>query len=150
MELTWNPAAGFEVLLGASVLDAEVEDVGLPGGQIVDNSMPLAPDFTFNTIVRKAWLIGGSELAMQVDYNYTDSYYSDSLNTPSAEVDSHGVANARLSYGPDDGRWQVALNVRNLTDEDEMMFHIPTQLGFSEDAARRPRWASVQFIYRMN
>jgi len=150
VELVWNAAEGLTILLGASVMDAEVEDMGLPGGQIVDRDMPMAPDFTYNALVRKSWEVGENEFAVQLDYNYTDSYFSEALNNPSSKVDAHGIANARISYGPADNNWEVALNVRNLTDEDESPYHIPTGLGFSEDAVASPRWVSAQLLYRFD
>lgn len=150
LELTWHPADGLDIILGASVLDGEIEDMTLPGGQVVDTDMPMAGDFTYNALVRKGWMLGDNELSVQVDYSYTDDYFSDALNTPSGEVDGYGMANARIGYGPADGQWEVALNVRNLTDEDEQVSHIPTGLCWSLGAVQQPQWLSAQFIYRLN
>ncbi|MBU3071751.1 TonB-dependent receptor [Aestuariicella sp. G3-2] len=150
LELTWHPADGLDILLGASILDGEIEDMTLPGGQVVDTDLPMAGDFTYNALVRKGWMLGDNELSVQVDYSYTDDYFSDALNTPSGEVDGYGTANARIGFGPSDGQWEFALNVRNLTDEDEQVYHFPTGLGWSLGAVQQPRWVSAQFIYRLN
>jgi iron complex outermembrane recepter protein len=150
VELIWNPAEGLNIILGASAMDAEVKDMGLPTGEIINTDMPMASDYTLNALVRKAWNVGNNELALQLDYSYVDDYYSEALNNESGLVEGHGTTNARLSYGPADNNWEVALNVRNLTDEDEAPYHIPTGLGFSEDAIASPRWVSAQLLYRFN
>jgi len=148
IEFIWSPLEGLDLMAGASFQDSKVKDITLPGGRVTDNSMPQAPDFTYNLLARKSWIFGEYEFALQADYNYSDSYYSDSLNTPVGEVDSYGVGNARVSYGSSSGSWEVALNARNIGDEDEAVYHIPTGLGFAEDAIQPPRWYSAEFLYR--
>jgi len=147
-EFTWSPGGGWDVLLGASLLDTEVKEVTLPSGRMTDTELPMAPRYTINGLVRKAWELGGHELAVQVDFNHTDGYYSDVLNNPSAEIDSYTITNLRLSYGRLDGRWEVALLGRNLTDEETFSYGIPTTLGFNENAVIPPRWINLRFVYR--
>jgi iron complex outermembrane recepter protein len=147
IEFTWSPAAGLELLAGLSLLDATVKDVTLPSGRVVDNKMPLAPDYTYNLLVRKSWDLGEHSIMVQADYNYTDSYYSETLNNPAGEVDSYGIANARISYGSSNDNWQLSLNARNLGNVDVPVYHIPTGLGFAEDSLQPPRWFSVELLY---
>lgn len=41
----------------------------------------------------------------------------------------------------------MALNVRNLADEDEALYQISTGLGFSEDAVQVSRWVSTHNLF---
>lgn len=150
LELIWQPADGLDIILGASVLDSKIEDITLPGGQRVDTDLPMAGDFSVNTLIRKAWYLGNNELSVQVDYNYTDSYFSDALNTPAGKVDGYGIANARIGFKPSDGQWEASLNIRNLADEDQQVYYIPTGLGWSLGSVQQPRWINAQFVYHIN
>lgn len=146
MELIWNPAEGWDLLLGASVLDTEV-GVTLPSGRKTDTALPLAADYTINGLIRKGWEFGDNELALQVDFNYTDGYFSDVLNNPAGDIDGYIISNLRISYGSLDGRWEASLSAKNLTGEEETSYVIPTTLGFNENASVSPRWISAQFVY---
>lgn len=57
---------------------------------------------------------------------------------------------ARISYGSSSGSWQVSLNARYIGDEDEAVYHIPTGLGFGEDAVQPARWYSAELLYRFD
>ena len=60
-------------------------------------------------------------------YNYTDDFYHDADNL-NAE-DSYGILNARISYAPTDGNWELAIAGDNLTDEDYAAFRADLGLG---------------------
>jgi outer membrane receptor for ferric coprogen and ferric-rhodotorulic acid len=83
-----------------------------------------------------------------VDYVWLDDYYSEALNNPSGLIDSYGLTNARVNFLTGDGRWEYALLVRNLTDEEYMVYRTPIDFGFNQEHYGRPRWVNAQVIYR--
>lgn len=53
----------------------------------------------------------------RIDMNYQSSFYSQAQNAPTNLVDAYTVLNARLSYKPEDSRWEAALAVTNLANK---------------------------------
>jgi outer membrane receptor protein involved in Fe transport len=65
-----------------------------------------------------------------------DAYYSSDFNVsanldPKQVQDAYTKLNGRLSFGPADGRWDLALIGKNLTDELIMPYGADTPLAFS-------------------
>ena len=129
------------------VFDAEIKDVVLPSGMVTDREMPLAPDTSFNVVLRKSWQALSGQFAIAVDYNWMDDHYSEALNHPSGLIEGYGVANARFSYMTADGSWELAIIGRNLSDEDILLYRTPITFGFNQDHYGHPRWFSGQVIY---
>ncbi|MDJ0750006.1 MAG: TonB-dependent receptor [Woeseiaceae bacterium] len=62
--------------------------------------------------------VGNGNLQIAMDASFEDDSWSLVANSPDhalTEVDT--LVNARIAYGPEDDRWQIALWSRNLTDE---------------------------------
>ncbi len=68
------------------------------------------------------------ELRAVVDLIYSDSYLTSASLDPRTEQDSYTKVNARLSLGSSDGKWEVALIGKNLTDESVLTYsaEVPT------------------------
>jgi iron complex outermembrane receptor protein len=128
LDLQWAPADGWMVLLGLALLDTEIKEwmavdrdlsawptivlKDVSGGELA-----MSPDMQFNGQIGKEWAVGdGKIMDVAIDYSYTDSTTGGSQ--PSDATDSYHIANLRLGYGSDDGRWRVLLWGRNITDED--------------------------------
>ncbi|TDG15961.1 TonB-dependent receptor [Seongchinamella unica] len=149
-EFSISPGAGWDISLGLSLLDAQIKDVVLPAGRVTDRDMPLAPDTSFNAMVRKGWDVLGGELAVMLDYVWVDDFYSETLNNPSGLIESYDVSNARVSFRTGNERWEFGLIVRNLTDEEILVYRTPIDVGFNQDHYARPRWVSGQVTYFWN
>lgn len=62
------------------------------------------------------------ELRALLDLTYSDDYFSSPTNDPNLLQDSYTKVNLRLGLGAVDGRWEVALVGKNLTDESVASF----------------------------
>ena len=141
IELIANPFEGWEFLLGMSIQDAKQKDVTF-GPVTRDRPMPNSPDFTFNGLGRYEWAMFGGTMAAQMDFNYVDSRVLAGIDNPSLFDDSYLVANARLGYVTDNGKWEASLWVKNLNDVDYIAtgFDISVFTGTTIDAPNSPRW----------
>ena len=135
-----------DILLGASLIDTEVEGTVSP---TINTEAPMSASFTANGLVRKAWNLGeNKKVTAQADFSYVGDRFSDVINTPAAELDGYTIGNLRLSYGDIDDRWEVALLAKNITNEENVMVRLPTGLGSNQAIIMPPRWISAQFTYR--
>jgi len=64
----------------------------------------------------------GLELRTVMDLVYSDEYFASPTIDPNLIQDSYVKVNARISLGSTDGKWDVALVGKNLTDETVMSF----------------------------
>jgi len=150
IELITNPAEGWEFMFGLSLQDAKQKDVEF-GGEVRDRPMPNAPDVTFNGLARYEWAIFDGMMAAQLDFNYVDERVLNGIDHPGLFDDSYFVANARLGYVTNDGKWDVSLWVRNLNDAEYVAttFDLSIFTGAIIDAPGPPRWwgATVQYNF---
>jgi len=99
--------------------------------------------------------IGSSlEFRAALDINFTDEYFTAQNNDPLTIQDSYAKINLRLALGGQDGRWEVAILGRNLTDEVVVPYTNPVPLaslfGANSHYAfiERPRSIAVQASVR--
>lgn len=59
----------------------------------------------------------GMYLTLTGDLRYSDKYLASGFNHPLSEIDSYWFVNAAIRLGSEDGRWEVALVGKNLTNE---------------------------------
>ncbi|WP_169335528.1 TonB-dependent receptor [Dasania marina] len=149
IELISNPAEGWDVLLGASILDATAKDVPLPSGEMKDQNMGLAPDLTLNAMVRKAWQAFDGEMSVQIDGNYVDERDLSTINHPGQVMDSYVVGNLRAGYSSGDGSWSMALFVNNFTDEEIEQYRFDETFvsGTILRGVAPPRWVGISGSY---
>lgn len=82
---------------------------GLANALVADFSGNLALDFVVP--------MGDYELNGVTSVFYSDDYQTSAVQDPLGIQDSFAKVDLRLGYGPVDGSWEVALLVKNLTDE---------------------------------
>jgi iron complex outermembrane receptor protein len=151
VEFFLEPAQGWTLMLGASLLDANVEDVTLPSGRVTDREPPQAPSFTLNGLLRKEWQAFGGTLALQGDFRYVDDYQASVLNSPATRIPASVIGNARLAYEPAGERWEVAVFVKNIADAEAETYAfdlVTSGLPFNQVIYMPPRWVGGQVVYR--
>jgi iron complex outermembrane receptor protein len=89
----WHALQNMEVFGMVGLLKTEITSD--PGSGAEGNNLPRSPLLTTDFGVRYTHSRG---FEFNVDARYSDSYFSDVLNTPRAKVGSFWVANAQLGY----------------------------------------------------
>jgi iron complex outermembrane recepter protein len=149
LELAVTPLEGLDVMGNVAYTDATLQDVTLPGLQVVDTQMPLTPEWQATLITRYQWAAPWSgRLALQADVSWIDDQYFDSFNSPSHHEDSYSIVNARLTWSSEDEKWRVSVFGENITDEEYRTFSFDLAfLGFSTDVYGKPSWYGVTVGY---
>jgi iron complex outermembrane receptor protein len=149
IELVTQPWDGWEFLFGMSLLDANEKDLEF-AGVTKDRPMPNAPDVTFNGLGRYEWAMLGGTMSAQVDFRHVGERSLNAIDHPALQVDSYVVTNARLGYATPDRRWEGALFVNNVSDEDyfHTIFDISTLTGSLQRIPGAPRWFGAELRYR--
>jgi iron complex outermembrane receptor protein len=151
LEVAATPGEGWLLNLGVSYLDTESKDVPLPNGVgtgTFDN--PISPEWTINGLVRYEWSLPLGRIGAQVDAAYVDERTTNAVDVPVLRLDSYTRANVRLTYASADERWNAALWVDNITDEDVLIQRLSLVglLGSSASIFDKPRWWGVSLGYR--
>jgi iron complex outermembrane receptor protein len=121
-EVNYSPTEGLVLMANYAYLDAELTE-GIYDG----NDLAYAPENTFSVGANLDHEFLGGTLNWFAVYNYTDDFYHEANNDN--QEDSYGLLNARVSYTPQDGNWELALAGDNLTDEDYASFRWDFGLG---------------------
>jgi iron complex outermembrane receptor protein len=148
-EFTVNPGYGINLQLGLALLNTDVQDIPI-AGQLLDREAPQSPDLTFNFFVSKDFQLNAGTVRLSFDGAYTDEYFSQLTNAPVTLVDSNWLLNARLSFTSKDERWEAAIFVRNLLDEERQVYAFDITFpgnGLVEQTYAPPRWVGGHIRY---
>ena len=129
LELVARPVEGLTFNVGLGYVDSEYTDFENANdvfGATIDasgNSLPLAPEWTFNAGFDYEYILdNGGVIITQADYSYLDERYSvldAGQNGEDFILDSIGTLNARIGYRNPGDSWELFLWSKNLTDEDK-------------------------------
>lgn len=128
---------GFSV----SKLDAELAGVGVGAPGQVGDSLPFAPEWSWNANTRYEWGMGDGLMAfVRADVNYVGSRYTDFQSVARAELlDDYMTLGARIGLQGD--RWELSVFGTNLSDE-HIVLNMP---GNTYRQVARPRTIGVSF-----
>ena len=132
LELFWYPTENWDVVLGSSFIDSEVDQVlgaaailtgGGAGGTIITGAeLPNAPAISLNYMFRYNMDLGGGNLAFQVDGVYNDDQFLEVTNGSGSKQDAYNVSNASVSWTNDS--FSVSGWVKNFTDETYLQYSL--------------------------
>ena len=148
LEFIWLPSEHWDISLGASLLDTEVDSVIVRGvGAVTGKEMVLAPEMSINGILRYQ---ATDVVSVQLDFNHQGEHFFDITNSDLSKEDSYTVVNARVGYDVTDN-CTVSAFVKNLTDEEYRVytFDFTGPAGFNQQFFAPPRWygASVNLRF---
>ena len=153
-ELLATPIDGLDIRLGLGLLDAEMQEFESDFGEdLSGNKLVLAPDVSFNGLIRYEWPLGGDygRMAIQTDFNYQDDIFFDTRNGPLLSEEGYWLVNSRLSYMTQDERWEIAAWVKNLADEEYKTEAFDfSDFGYNLLFFGRPRTYGVEISYSYN
>jgi len=145
-ELTVSPGYGLNFLFGLALLETEVDDIPI-GGQLLEREAPQSPALTFNFAAAKDFQIGPGTVRVALDGLYIDDYFSQLTNAPVTRVGDHWLLNGRLSFFSSDERWEASVFVRNMLDEERLLYAFDITFpgnGLVEQTFAPPRWVGGQ------
>ena len=117
VELTLQPAQGFEARFAGTYVDAEVLDVNVAPGVVLDRRPPSSPKVTLNALVRYEFPVGTNSVALQADARYQSTQYYDLSNAEVVRQRGYAIANARIEYIIADPNIRAALYVSNIANK---------------------------------
>jgi iron complex outermembrane receptor protein len=150
-EINSRPVTGLTLQLGVSALSSNVEDIVLPDATThVEHDMPQAPSFSGNALARYEFPMGGGMASVQADVQYSAKFCFTVLCAPVEKEAGYSVANARIGYAAEDGRWSVAAFVDNITDEEYRVYAFDSSLfaGVVAGVYGKPRTYGVTATWR--
>ena len=146
LELVWLPGENWDINLGASIINSQVDEVSIRGaGTFQDNEMVLAPRYSVNGLVRYQVT---DDLSAQVDFNHQDEQFFDITNSEVSKESAYTVFNARVGYDINENL-SVSAFVKNLTNEEYRVysFDFTGPAGFNQNFYAAPRWVGVTVNY---
>lgn len=125
MEFNWTPMRGLTLNFGAAYLDTKVRDVQAPSGVLIDTEMPQSPKVSLNGLIRDEFdAIAGGRLFLQSDAVYNSAQYREVTNAPVDYQKKYAVVYARVGWTTQDGSKEIALWVKNLTDNAHRVYSL--------------------------
>lgn len=117
LDAWWVPTESLDIRAGIGLLDTEVTESSLPD-VAVGNRLGNAPEVQFNTSMAYEWPIGnGNRVRAMFAASYQGDVNYSVTGNPNQVQHAYWLANARVGFGPDDGRWTVSVWGKNLGDE---------------------------------
>lgn len=130
--------------------DSEFDSFKNGGGAGVDydgNKLADAPETTYSIALEARFPVASGEVVAQVDYNYRDDFYTNPNNAAINTVKSYDLANARIGYEPSSGGWSVHAWVKNLADNDDIIYASRSFLGLPRGTYMEPRMTGLTVQY---
>ncbi len=157
VEMAYNPVTNLVLTLGASWLDSEVDkQPTVAAGAIPDirgNAFRYAPEFTFNGVLSYTFELGEMGfITPQLDWSYTDEYFTDIANNPLGKTEDNWMTNARISWTSTDESLNATFFVENLTDEvynSSNTREFTESFGSTFSTYSKPRTVGLTVAYRL-
>ena len=83
--------------------------------------MGFSPNVAFNGAASFTQPAFDGSVTLLWDFLWTDNQYRTNFNDPSSDMGEHFVTNARVTYRPDNGKWEASFFVQNFTDETNLI-----------------------------
>ncbi len=115
-------------------LDAEYDDFDAGATNFAGNTLPRAAEnsFSLNTTYTVN-LAGGSFLDFNLGYAYQGDFFVEPANSPASKEDGYGLLNASVAWSSADGRWDVSVWGKNITDEEYRIHSIISNIAGTVD-----------------
>ncbi len=152
LEFQTTPIEGLDLLLGAAYLDVNVQDVDLdgPGPLGAADTKPVqSPKWNLNGLLRYSWPYMDGKLAWQADFRYRSKHYFSLTKAEASTENGYIIGDARFSYTTLDEKWEAAIFVNNIADENYLVqtFDLGAVFGMTEQYYGLPRWVGGTIRY---
>ncbi len=122
VELQAVPVKNLHLEASVGVLDTKytrfAADFDPSQGITTHNRFPNSPKLSLSGAGEYTWALSGlGDVTARVDVTHRSKTYFDAANSPRIAQPELTLVNAGLTFRSEDGKWQAALQVRNLTDK---------------------------------
>ena len=159
IELFLLPTENWDIILGASFQDSEVDGVETtqqqvtPVGFSVDwpvdflngVELPNAPTFSLNYLFRYNWEVGSGNVALQLDGTYYDDQFYEVTNGGAAFQEAYNVSN--LSVGWSNDNWRFTGWLKNAFDQEYKAYGLDLGILGGTAVYAPPRWYGFSAAY---
>jgi iron complex outermembrane receptor protein len=149
LDATWVPIDDFSLRAGLGLIHSRLGafSVGVPVP--AGNKLPDAPDVTFNATARYQHALWDDYVgAIQFGAEYGSSVYMEALNTPYLAGGAHWDFDGRLSVAAAEGRWEVALWGKNITNERHVIQATDDGIGMGYRIFNNPQTFGIEVSKR--
>ena len=131
-------------MASAILFDTEVANITDTLGLTKSREMKQAPDLQLNGYIEYATEAFNGNLSAQLNFMYSDEYFSFLNNLGGGLVPSHEKLGANVTWVNDTEKWYLRLNVTNLTDEEILIsaFDFSASSAYVQELYQPPRWVS--------
>jgi iron complex outermembrane receptor protein len=152
-DFTIRPMTGLEFLIGASYIDATVEDVFVSnslGSATLERRPPYSSEFQGTVSARYEFPVATGNVIVQANAQHSSDSFISVTNFDATRIDSYTLVGARVAWESADRRWELAAFGRNLTDEryKQVGFEASDFGGWTQISYGEPRWWGVSFTLR--
>tara|TARA_R110002110_G_scaffold413729_1_gene641639 strand:+ start:132565 stop:134352 length:1788 start_codon:yes stop_codon:yes gene_type:complete len=156
LEGSWIPSAGWLLDFSAGYLDAQwasgtLTPLASTVGISESNDLAMIPEFTSALGVSYDIDLGASGIIRpRVDWSYKSDIEKDAPNTPVLSQDAYHLVNIGVWWLPENEKYKLSLQARNITDEVYIMTGVSQpDGGFTEAVYSRgfEWWASVEYNF---
>ena len=156
-ELEWAPSEAWHFGIGASYVDAVVNNVAgrcctAQGAPVYGNYTPgNAPRWSGNAMARYTLpLNNGGHLSFQADGNYLSHFWFNLSDVPAVEQSAFGLVNGRVFYTAPSNKLEVGVSVDNAANKHYgvMGFDNTSINGLAQVYPGMPRWFKAHLNYK--
>jgi iron complex outermembrane receptor protein len=145
-----NLTATFNLGLLDTRLDTFIANVDPSQPNYSGDQLPLAPHFSFATLIDYKVPVGQGDLDFQFSANYRSHQFFDISNDPYITQTGYWLENVRVAYQFPGDKWEVAAFVRNLSGQKYLLdaFDLTSPFGFIQGIEGAPRFIGGEINFR--
>ena len=159
IELFLLPTENWDIILGASYQNSEVDNVETPQQQVTPVGfsvdwpidflngveLPNAPTFNLNYLFRYNWDVSNGNVAIQFDGAYYDDQFYEVTNGGAAFQEAYNVSNFSVTWSNDE--WKLTGWLKNAFDEEYKIYGLDLGILGGTAVYAPPAWYGFTAAY---
>ncbi len=141
LELFLTPSVAWDIMVGGSWTDAEVDKLEVAPGLTRDTRPAFTPEFQASGLIRYNRDTSLGNVAAQLNGSFRSEVFHNARNFTAHEIESHTVMDIRLSWSDPSYEWSVTGYIDNLLDSNHGIigFDVSGFTGNTQISYARPR-----------
>ena len=141
LELFLTPSVAWDIMVGGSWTDAEVNKLEVAPGLTRDTRPAFTPEFQASGLIRYNRDTGLGNVAAQLNGSFRSEVFHNARNFTAHEIESHTVMDIRLNWSDPSYEWSVTGYIDNLLDSNHGIigFDVSGFTGNTQISYARPR-----------